>query len=134
MIPAQQIQALQHTFRAAAKEAEAAAAKASAALAELAVLRQSSGIAVPSKDEALAAMAQAGVFCAWRRQGWRTIRLSRKTERGLAPVVETWLRPWLVEHVAADTPQALVAAILRADPEKHFPVVDGVPPVPEVAP
>jgi len=123
---ADQINALQSAYRAAAKtETDAAATKAKA-LEELARLRQSSGIAVPSVDEILAAMSAAGIFYAWKRQGWRTVRTSRKTEKGLAPVVETWLHPWLIEHVAVDTSRALVAAVLRADPEKHFPVVDGV--------
>lgn len=124
--PAEQINALQCAYRAAAKaETEAVAAKA-AALAELAALRQSSGIAAPSVDETLAAMQAAGIFYAWRRPGWRGARLSRKTEKGLAPVVETFLHPWLIEHVAVDASRVLVAAVLRADPS-NFPVADGVP-------
>ena len=123
----EKIRALECTYRDAAKAEAAVAAVKAAALEALSALRKSTGIGAPSVDETPATMGTAGIFYAWRRQGWRNARLARRTEKGLAPVVEHWLLPWLVEHVAVDASKALAAAVLKADPSKYFPVVDGVP-------
>ena len=125
MSAAEQISALECTYRAADKaEIEAATVKAKV-LEEIALLRQSSGI-ITTADDVLKVMSAAGIFYAWKRSYWQTLRLSRKTEKGLAPVVEQWLHPWLRENVAVDATRALVADVLKVDAVKWFPVSEFV--------
>jgi|HubBroStandDraft_1064217.scaffolds.fasta_scaffold116242_2 hypothetical protein len=72
-------------------------------------------MSAPTLADVLAAMRAAGIFYAHHRPGLRVTTLWRKSDHGMAPVVPSWLRAWLAEHVSADVPYEMVTRVLSAD-------------------